>query len=76
MKNWLAPIAVLGLSGLGLVCASERGRQQVRAFFDGLARNGDPLSEMNKFFDEQLENIQDTLDRLAEALQAEEEQKV
>jgi hypothetical protein len=72
MKNWLAPIAVMGLSGLGLIFASERGREQVRALFDRLGREGDPLGEMNKFFDQQLETIQDTLDRLAEAL---EEQK-
>jgi hypothetical protein len=69
MKNWFVPIAVLGLSGLGLLCASERGRAQVRALFGRMARSGDPLGEVNKVFDEQLNAIQNTLDRLAEALE-------
>ena len=69
MKNWFVPIAVLGLSGLGLLCVSERGREQMRAFFGRMAQTGDPLGEVNKVFDEQLNAIQNTLDRLAEALE-------
>ena len=69
MKNWFVPVAVLGLSGLGLLCASERGRAQMRALFGRMARNGDPLGEINKILDEQLNSIQNTLDRLAEALE-------
>lgn len=69
MKNWLLPIAVLGVSGLGLVCATEGGREQLRAFFDRLSKHGDPLGEFNKFLDDQLNAIQRTLDTLAEALE-------
>jgi hypothetical protein len=69
MKNWFIPLAVLGVSGLGLLCASERGRGQVRAFFDRLLENGDPLGEFNKFVDEQLTAIQHALDSVAEALE-------
>jgi hypothetical protein len=69
MKNWLIPIAVLGVSGLGLLCASERGREQVRNLFDRLLEHGDPLSEFNKFVDDQLSTIQNALDSLAEALE-------
>lgn len=69
MKNWFAPVALLGLSGLGLLVASERGRNQLRALVDRMGRNGDPLGEFNNFLDGQLEAIQDTLDRLAEALE-------
>lgn len=69
MKNWLIPVTVLGVSGLGLLFASERGREQVREFFDRLMEHGDPLSEFNKFVDEQLTVIQRTLDRLAAALE-------
>lgn len=69
MRNWFVPIAVLGLSGLGLFCASERGREQMRAFFDRMAGAGDPLGEFNKFLDDQLSAIQRTLDDLAEALE-------
>ena len=69
MKNWLAPIAVLGLSGVGLVVASKRGREKVRSFLEGFGRSGDPLSEVGKFFDDQLDAIQHALDRLAESLE-------
>lgn len=69
MKNWVIPLAVLGVSGLGLLFASERGREQVRGFFDRLLEHGDPLGEFNKFVDEQLAGIQRTLDSLAAALE-------
>jgi hypothetical protein len=69
MKNWLIPVAVLGVSGLGLLFASERGREQVRGLFDRLLEHGDPLREFNKFVDEQLSVIQRTLDSLAAALE-------
>lgn len=69
MKNWLIPVAVLGLSGLGLVCASERGREQMRGFFDRLMEHADPLGEFNKFVDDQLTTIQRTLDNLAQTLE-------
>ncbi len=68
MRNWFVPLAVLGLSGLGLVCASERGRNRLRVFFER-AVEGNPIGEVNKFLDDQLKVIQDTLDRLAEALE-------
>lgn len=69
MKNWFAPLAILGLSGLGLACTSERVQERIRLVFHQLAQGADPLAEINKFFDEQLRAIQDTLDRLAEALE-------
>ncbi|HEY6272075.1 MAG TPA: hypothetical protein VIX19_08785 [Terriglobales bacterium] len=68
MKHWLIPATVLGLSGLGLFYASDRGRTQMRAFFDRLARDGDPLGEFSRFLDDQLDAIQRTLDDLSEAL--------
>ncbi len=44
----------------------------MRGFLDHLADGADTLGDFSKFCDEQLAAIQDTLDRLAEAL---EEQK-
>lgn len=69
MKNWLWPAVVLGLSGIGLVFATDRGREQVRQFFDRLVSSEDPLAEFNSAVDKQLQNIQRTLDRLSEALE-------
>jgi hypothetical protein len=70
MKNWLLPVAVLGVSGIGLLCASERGRAQLRQFFDRLARSEDPLGEFHQAIETQLDSIQRALDHLSEALQA------
>ena len=72
MRSWFVPLAVLGLSGLGLVCASERGRNGLHALFERMAARGNPIGEVNKFLDGQLNAIQDTLDRLAEALEGQE----
>ena len=69
MKNWFLPATLLGLSGLALVFASEKGRERVRNFLDDLMEHGDPLGEFNKFCEDQLETIQQNLDRLAKALE-------
>jgi len=70
MKNWLLPIAVLGVSGIGLVFASDRGRAQLRNLFDRLAEAEDPFGEFGQAVEHQLEHIQQTLDQLSEALEA------
>jgi hypothetical protein len=69
MKNWFLPVTVLGLSGLGLLFASERGRERLRLALDKLMEHGDPLGEFNKFCEDQLETIQRNLDRISEALE-------
>jgi len=71
MKNWFIPIAVVGLSGLGLLCATPSGQEKIRGLFDRLTGEGDPLAEFNQFLDQQLTAIQRTLDHLAEALEQE-----
>lgn len=70
MRDWFVPLTVLGLSGIGLVCASERGRKGLHTLFQRLATEGP--GEVNKFLDDQLRAIQNTLDRLAEALEEQE----
>ena len=69
MKNWFLPVTVLGLSGLGLLFASEHGRERLRHALDKLMEHGDPLGEFNKFCEDQLETIQRNLDRISEALE-------
>jgi hypothetical protein len=69
MKNWFLPATLLGLSGLALLFASEKGRERVRHFLDDLMEHGDPLGEFNKFCEDQLEMIQQNLDRVAKALE-------
>ncbi|HEV7676601.1 MAG TPA: hypothetical protein VGQ12_18880 [Candidatus Angelobacter sp.] len=69
MKNWFVPATLLGLSGLVLVFASEKGRERIRLLFDDLLEHGDPLTEFNKFCEDQLDAIQQNLDRVAKALE-------
>lgn len=70
MKNWVLPIAVLGVSGVGLLFASERGRTQLRSWFDRLADVEDHFGRFNQAIENELEYIQQTLDELSEALEA------
>lgn len=70
MKNWLLPLTVLGVSSLGLMFASERGRAQLRSVTDRLATLKDPLGEFNQAVENELEHIQNTLNELSEALKA------
>lgn len=69
MKNWLLPIAVLGVSGIGLIFTNDRARARVRQAFDHLAHSEDPFGEFNNALETQLRYIQNTLDRLSEALE-------
>lgn len=68
MKNWYLPAVVLGLSGVGLLFATEKGRERVLGFFERVAKSENPLGTFNEAFEEQLENIQNALDRLSQAL--------
>lgn len=70
MKNWLLPIALLGVSGLGLVFASDRARSRVKHFLDRLAESEDPLGDFNRAVEGQLEHIQQALDQLSDVLEA------
>ena len=49
--------------------ATDRGREQLRNFFDRMASSDDPLGEFNNAVEEQLQNIQRALDQLSEALE-------
>ncbi len=68
MGKWFLPVTVLGLSGLGLIFASQRARERLYAFVDRVAEHSDPLGEFNTLCEEQLRTIQSSLDRLADAL--------
>ncbi|HEV2963046.1 MAG TPA: hypothetical protein VG649_14550 [Candidatus Angelobacter sp.] len=68
MKNWYLPVLVLGLSGVGLVFATEKGRERLLGFFDHISKSEDPLGTFNRALEEQMENIQNALDRLSQAL--------
>lgn len=70
MKNWLLPIAVLGLSGIGLLFARNRGRAPLRSWMEELKETEDPFGDFNRAVENELEYIQRSLDQLTEALEA------
>lgn len=69
MRSWILPVIVMGVSGVGLVFASDRGRRKVHSFIDRVSQAQNPLGEFNKALDQQLAHIQQTLDQLSEALE-------
>jgi hypothetical protein len=70
MRNWFFPVIVLGLSGLGLVFATDRGRERLRILFHRMSQSENPLGAFNQAFEEQLDNIQRALDRLSRAIES------
>lgn len=70
MKNWFLPMTVLGVSTLGLVFASERGRAQLRSVLHQFATSDNPMGEFNQAVERELDHIQRTLEQLAQALKA------
>ncbi|HYL92103.1 MAG TPA: hypothetical protein VEW69_02985 [Alphaproteobacteria bacterium] len=69
MRNWFVPAALLGICGVGLVFASERGRRGVQSLLDRMASTQDSLDEFAGALDEQLSHIQRTLDRLSRTME-------
>lgn len=66
MRKWYLPLAVLGISGLGLLVMTERGRCILRWVADNLHR----AVEWNEAAQRELDRIQIALNRVAESLEA------
>lgn len=69
MRRWFVPLTVLGLSSIGLVLLSERGRSFLHSLFEGLGEASGRLSEWNESLEDELSHIQATLDAIAESLE-------
>lgn len=69
MRKWYVPLTVLGLGSLGVLLFSERGRDRLRWFFNRLEEAPDRLSEWNDTAQAELERIQETLNRISEAME-------
>jgi len=66
MRRWYLPVAVLGISGLGLLVMTERGRYILRWVADNLQR----AVEWNEAAQRELDRIQIALNRVAESLES------
>jgi len=69
MKNWFLPVAVLGFTGLALLCATPAAQEKLQELIDSLGGESDPLGDFDRFLDEQMAAIQRTLDHLSKALE-------
>jgi hypothetical protein len=70
MRKWYVPVTVIGLSGLGLLVLSNRGRHAVRWLFDNMHRAPNALLEWNETAQRELDRIQTALNRVAQSLEA------
>jgi hypothetical protein len=70
MRKYYVPVTVLGLSGLGVLLLTERGRSAVRWVYENLHRAPGKLLDWNETAQRELDRIQTALNRVAESLQA------
>ncbi|HYH00679.1 MAG TPA: hypothetical protein VD837_16220 [Terriglobales bacterium] len=70
MRRWYLPVTVIGISGLGLLFLTDRGRNAMRWVFDNLHRAPDALLEWNEAAQRELDHIQAALNRVAQSLEA------
>lgn len=71
MRSWYWPLTVLGLSGLGLFLSTDKGKNAARRAWDVLEDVPERLQSWNNSVEDELQNIQRTLNTLATALEAE-----
>jgi hypothetical protein len=66
MRSWYLPLTILGISGLGLLFLTDRGRQALHWMADSLHH----AIEWNEAAQRELDRIQVALNRVAESLEA------
>ena len=66
MRSWYLPLTIVGISGLGLLFLTDRGRQALR----WMAENLHHAIEWNEAAQRELDRIQVALNRVAESLEA------
>jgi hypothetical protein len=66
MRSWYVPLTIVGISGLGLLFLTNRGRQALR----WMAENLHHAIEWNEAAQRELDRIQVALNRVAESLEA------
>jgi hypothetical protein len=69
MRRWYVPVTVVGLSGLGVLFLTERGRRALRWAVDNVHRAPDRLLEWNESAQRELDRIQGALNRVASTLE-------
>ena len=70
MRKWYVPVTVVGISGLGILFLTERGRKALRWALENMNRAPEALLEWNEAAQRELDHIQTALNRVAESLGA------
>ncbi len=70
MRKWYLPLAVLGVSGVGVWLLTPRGRATLRWLAENLHRAPEQLLEWNEAAQRELDHIQAALNRVAASLEA------
>jgi hypothetical protein len=70
MRKWYVPLTVLGVSGLGLLFLTDRGRQGLRWAARNLHHAPAALLGWNEMAQRELDRIQSALNRVAETLES------
>ena len=66
MRSWYVPLTILGISGVGFLLLTTRGRQALR----WVAENLQHAIEWNEAAQRELDRIQIALNRVAESLES------
>jgi hypothetical protein len=69
MRKWYVPITVLGLGGVGAFLLTDQGKQALRGLLKRFREAPDRLLECNETLQDELEDIQAALNRIAESLE-------
>ncbi len=69
MRKWYVPVTLLGLTGLGVLVLTERGRGALRWMYENLHRAPGTLLEWNEVAQRELDHIQAALNRVAASLE-------
>jgi hypothetical protein len=70
MRKWYVPVTVIGVSGLGVLFLTDRGRKALRWAFENAQRAPEAILEWNETAQHELDRIQSALSRVAESLGA------
>ncbi|MBI2683304.1 MAG: hypothetical protein HYX26_08850 [Acidobacteriales bacterium] len=68
MRKWFVPITVLGLSGLGVLLSTEKGRETARRLKQYVSDTPEHLSGLNDAVERELANLQQSVDSVAARL--------
>jgi hypothetical protein len=75
MRNWMIPVAVLGLGGLAALALSDRGQELVRDIFEQIEGESEEtlraITEWNDAAQHELDRLQVAVSQIAQTLSAE-----